>query len=137
VDRYAPAGVVCAIAADRASHVPSWADGDCSGNFLILGGVLMIVYAKVGKFRHRDRMLKMVDWKGNETVLDVGTGRGLLMIAAAKKLKSGKSVGIDIWSKKDLSGNAMDKTLRNAEIEGVRDCIDVQNGDATYRDQQQ
>jgi arsenite methyltransferase len=101
------------------------------GISLILGGLLMIVYAKVGKFRHRDRMLKMVDWKGNETVLDVGTGRGLLMIAAAKKLESGKSVGIDIWSKKDLSGNSMDKTLRNAEIEDVRDRVDVQNGDAT------
>ena len=101
------------------------------GISLILAGLLMIAYAKMGKFRHRDRMLKMVNWKGNETVLDVGTGRGLLMIGAAKQLSSGKSVGIDIWSKKDLSGNSMEKTLHNAEIEGVRDRVDVQNGDAT------
>jgi SAM-dependent methyltransferase len=97
----------------------------------LLAALLMVVYAKSGKFRHRDRMLKMFDWKGNETVLDVGTGRGLLMIGAAKKLTSGKAVGIDIWSKKDLSGNSMEKTLRNAEIEGVRDRVDVRNGDAT------
>jgi arsenite methyltransferase len=97
----------------------------------LLEAVLMILYSKAGKFRHRDRMLKMVNWTGNETVLDVGTGRGLMMIGAAKKLASGKAVGIDIWSKKDLSGNSMEKTLHNAEIEGVRDRVDVLSGDAT------
>jgi arsenite methyltransferase len=102
-----------------------------TGGALILEAVLMIVYAKSGKFRHRDRILSMVSWKGNESVLDVGTGRGLLMIGAARKLTTGKSVGIDIWSAKDLSGNVMENTLRNAEIEGVRDKVDVQNGDAT------
>jgi arsenite methyltransferase len=102
-----------------------------TGAFCLIEGVLMIVYAKIGKFRHRDRMLKMVNWKGDETVLDVGTGRGLLMIGAAKHLTTGKSVGIDIWSAKDLSGNTMEKTLRNMELEGVREKTDVQNGDAT------
>jgi arsenite methyltransferase len=97
----------------------------------LLGAVLMILYSKSGKFRHRDRMLKMIDWKGNETVLDVGTGRGLMMIGAAKKLTSGKVVGIDIWSKKDLSGNSMEETLHNAELEGVRGRVDVQSGNAT------
>ena len=105
--------------------------GYTTGAFCLVEGILMILYAKVGKFRHRDRMLKMVNWEGDETVLDVGTGRGLLMIGAAKKLTTGKSVGIDIWSAKDLSGNAMDKTLHNAEIEQVREKVDVQNGDAT------
>jgi arsenite methyltransferase len=102
-----------------------------TGTLCILEGLLMILYSKWGKFRHRDRMLKMIDWKGNETVLDVGTGRGLLMIGAAKHLQSGKSVGIDIWSSKDLSGNAMEGTIRNAELEGVQEKVDVQNGDAT------
>lgn len=97
----------------------------------LLEGVLMIVYSKYGKFRHRDRMLSKVDWKGNETVLDVGTGRGLLMIGAAKRLTTGKAVGIDIWSGKDLSGNVMENTVRNADLEGVREKIDVQRGDAT------
>jgi len=102
-----------------------------TGVLCLIEGVLMIIYAKHGKFLHRDRMLGMVDWKGNESVLDVGTGRGLLMIGAAKKLTTGKAVGIDIWSTKDLSGNAMEKTLQNAEIEGVRGKIDVQSGDAS------
>jgi arsenite methyltransferase len=97
----------------------------------LLEAVLMILYSKYGKFRHRDRMLKMVNWRGDETVLDVGTGRGLMMIGAAKKLTSGKAVGIDIWSKKDLSGNSMQQTLRNAEIEGIRDRVDVRSGNAT------
>ena len=29
--------------------------------------VLMVVYAKIGKFHHRDRMLNLVNWKGNES----------------------------------------------------------------------
>jgi len=102
-----------------------------TGAFCFIEAVLMIFYVKVGKFRHRDRMLSMVNWKGNESVLDVGTGRGLLMIGAAKRLTSGKSVGIDIWSSKDLSSNAMKNTLRNMELEGVKQKTEVQDGDAT------
>jgi arsenite methyltransferase len=102
-----------------------------TGILCLIEGVLMIIYAKHGKFLHRDRMLGMLNWKGDEQVLDVGTGRGLLIIGAAKKLTTGKAVGIDIWSTKDLSGNAMEKTLRNADLEGVRNKIDVQSGDAS------
>lgn len=102
-----------------------------TGILCLIEGVLMVIYAKHGKFLHRDRMLRRVDWKGNESVLDVGTGRGLLMIGAAKKLTTGKSVGIDIWSTKDLSGNAMEKTLQNADLEGVRNKVEVQSGDAS------
>jgi SAM-dependent methyltransferase len=102
-----------------------------TGTVCVLEGVLMIAYAKFGKFRHRDRMLNLVAWRGNETVLDVGTGRGLLMIGAAKRLVGGKSIGIDIWSKQDLSGNSIEGTLRNAALEGVRDKVKVEHGDAT------
>lgn len=98
---------------------------------LAAGGVLMLIYVKWGKFRHRDRMLSLVRWTGKETVLDVGTGRGLLMIGAAKKLTTGKSIGIDIWSAKDLSGNRPEGTLRNAELEGVSEKVEVRSEDAT------
>lgn len=102
-----------------------------TGTVCFLEGALMIVYSKYGKFRQCDRMLGMASWKGGETVLDVGTGRGLLMIGAAKRLTSGRATGIDIWSGKDLSGNSKDETLRNAELEGVRARVSVEDGDAT------
>jgi arsenite methyltransferase len=102
-----------------------------TGPICILQGLAMILYAKVGKFRHRDRMVARINWTGSESVLDVGTGRGLLLIAAAKKLTTGKAVGIDIWSKQDLSGNSPEKTLRNLELEGVSAHAKVISEDAT------
>ena len=96
----------------------------------LLGGALMILYAEVGKFRHRDRMLAMVTWTGAENVLDVGTGRGLLAIGAAGKLTTGRVVGIDIWNAADLTGNTADAFLANAEAEGVAERIEVRTADA-------
>ncbi len=92
--------------------------------------LLMILYAKFGKFRHRDRMLNLMNWHGDEQILDVGTGRGLLMIGAAKHLTSGKAVGIDIWNEADLSGNRKENTLQNAELEGVASKIEIKDEDA-------
>ena len=96
----------------------------------LLGGALMILYAEVGKFRHRDRMLAMIPWTGAENVLDVGTGRGLLAIGAAKRLTTGRVVGIDIWNAADLSGNSADAFLANAEAEGVAERVEVRSADA-------
>jgi arsenite methyltransferase len=95
------------------------------------GGVLMLLYSKFMKFGHRDRMLRMVKWRGDERALDVGTGAGLLLIGAAKNLTTGKATGVDVWSLVDLSGNARERTLRNAEIEGVKEKVEVLDGDAT------
>jgi arsenite methyltransferase len=92
--------------------------------------LLIVLYIKVEKFRHRDRMLNLVSWKGDEQVLDIGTGKGLLLIGAAKRLVSGKSIGIDIWNSSDLSSNSYESAMRNAEIEGVTDRVLIQNADA-------
>ena len=97
--------------------------------FLLEGGA-MLAYALFGKFRHRDRLLQLASWRGDERVLDVGTGRGLLMIGAAKRLTTGKSVGIDIWNAEDLTGNAPQRTLDNARLEGVVDKIELKTEDA-------
>ncbi len=71
-------------------------------------------------------------WRGDEMVLDVGTGAGMRMIGAAKRLANGgRAIGIDIWSAKDLSNNAAESTHRNIAIEGVAACTEVRTEDAT------
>ena len=96
-------------------------------------GVLMLHYARVGKFQCRDRILNLITWNGQEGVLDIGTGRGLLLIGAAKRT-GGRVVGIDLWSQEDLSENRLENTLTNAEIEGVKDRIEIRNQDAQNMD---
>jgi SAM-dependent methyltransferase len=96
----------------------------------LAGGLLMLVYSKWGKFRHRERMLNMIAWRGDEQVLDVGTGRGLLIIGAAKRLSTGTGTGIDIWSGKDLSNNSIEQTRANLEKEGVADKVELLSEDA-------
>ncbi len=98
-----------------------------SGLGCALGGVLMLAYSLSGKYKHRDRMLNLINWTGNEQVLDIGTGKGLLMIGAAKRLTTGKSIGIDIWNAEDLSGNNVESALANARIEGVADKVEILN----------
>jgi SAM-dependent methyltransferase len=91
---------------------------------------LMLWYARSGKFRHRDRMLALHEWRGDERVLDVGTGRGLLMVGAAHRLSGGRSIGTDVWRASDLSGNQAAAAEKNAALEGVADRCEVRNDDA-------
>ncbi len=98
--------------------------------FLIVGAV-MVWSSRVAKPRMRDRLLDLLPWRGDEKVLDVGCGRGLLLIGAAKRLsKTGKAIGVDIWRSEDLSGNGPEATLANAKAEGVADRIKIESADA-------
>jgi ubiquinone/menaquinone biosynthesis C-methylase UbiE len=54
-----------------------------------------------------------------------------LLIGAAKRLTTGRAVGIDIWSTKDLSGNAIAGTQANIEMEGVTDKVELRTEDAS------
>ena len=98
--------------------------------FLIVGAV-MIWSSRVAKPRMRDRLLDLLPWRGDEKVLDVGCGRGLLLIGAAKRLtKAGKAIGVDIWRPEDLSDNGPEATLANAKAEGVDNRIKIESADA-------
>jgi SAM-dependent methyltransferase len=93
-------------------------------------GLWMIYDSKIGKVREREYYLDKIVWRGDERVLDVGCGLGLFLIGAAKRLKTGRAVGIDLWQAEDLSGNTPAGTLNNATIEGVADKVEVHTGDA-------
>lgn len=95
-------------------------------------GAYMVWSSKTGKLAMRDRLLDSLELKGDEKVLDAGCGRGLMMIGAAKRLKSGKVTGIDIWSPIDLSKNSAEAARENAKIEGVSDKVRVENGDVRH-----
>jgi arsenite methyltransferase len=96
-----------------------------TGLLLVLEGLLFLLYVKFGKFRHRDLMLSLHKWRGDEQVLDVGCGRGLLIAKAAKLLAelggNGRATGIDIWSNEDMAGNSEAATRHNLELEGISD----------------
>jgi arsenite methyltransferase len=90
---------------------------------------LMLRSSKVGKLRQREKLMDLVSLRGDETVLDAGCGRGLLLIAAAKRLPHGKAVGIDLWQAEDLSDNRPEMTLANAAAEGVAERVEIKTGD--------
>lgn len=82
-----------------------------------------------GKFREWERILERVELHGGERVLDLGCGRGAVLVAVARRLTTGRVTGVDIWSTKDQSGNSKDVTLRNASLEGVSDRVQIETGD--------
>ena len=94
-----------------------------TGGFLLAEGFLFLLYVKVGKFRHRDFMLDMHAWRGDEEVLDVGCGRGLLLVGAAKRIAAlngkGYVTGLDVWSNVDMGDNSEEATQHNLALENV------------------
>jgi len=106
----------------------AWAGAACAGM-----GIWMVWSSRSGKVRDRERLLDAISFGGGERVLDVGCGRGLMLIGAAKRLTpgggGGRAVGVDIWQAEDLSGNRPEATLENARLEGVLDRVEVKTAD--------
>jgi arsenite methyltransferase len=96
---------------------------------LLLAGSLLW-YSKVQKQREAEWLLDRVPWRGDEYVLDVGCGRGLLLIGAAQRLSTGRAVGVDVWRGLELSGNRAQATWENARRAGVAQRVDIQDSDA-------
>ncbi len=106
-------------------------DGLWWPSFCIISIFLMLLSSFFGKFVMRDQLITDLKIQGDEKILDVGCGRGLLLIKAAKKLNTVKAIGLDTWSQNDLSNNLAKNTLLNAEIENVSDKIELITGNMT------
>ncbi len=103
----------------------------CVAVLLLFGAAVMLRSSLVSKKRVRDRLVAALALSGSECVLDAGCGRGLALIGCAKKLTTGKAVGIDLWAAKDLSNNNPEATRAKAAAEGVADRVEVETGDIT------
>ncbi len=104
--------------------------------WLGLYGLLLLAMAgsyvyttRHGKFEVWAELVGGLDLRGDEHVLDLGCGRGLVLLEVARHLDRGEAVGIDLWHAADQSGNARAATLANAQAEGVAGRIALRTGD--------
>jgi SAM-dependent methyltransferase len=105
--------------------VPAFVSAAC----LLVTGGLMVWSSKYGKLRERERLIDTLGLAGSEKVVDVGCGRGLLLIGVARRLRDGRAFGIDLWQSIDQSGNTPEATMANAKAEGVADRVDIRTAD--------
>ncbi len=82
-----------------------------------------------GKFAIWTELLESLAMRGDERLLDVGCGRGAVLMLAAKHLPEGHAVGVDLWSTKDQSGNSEQHALQNAKLEGVEERVELHTAD--------
>jgi SAM-dependent methyltransferase len=84
-----------------------------------------------GKFVAWAELLDQLNLRGDERILDLGCGRGAVLLMAAQHLTTGRAVGVDLWRSVDQSGNSAEATRRNAVAEGVADRVELQTADMT------
>jgi len=101
------------------------------GVLLLISAGIMLWSSKSGKYSLSAKMLDELKWRGREKVLDVGCGRGMLTIMAARKAPLGDLVGIDIWNQEQLSENTLEAAVKNAETERVSNVVRFEDGDVT------
>jgi ubiquinone/menaquinone biosynthesis C-methylase UbiE len=79
--------------------------------------------SSVTKHRQALIVVRSIPFGGNETILDVGCGRGAFSVLVAKELNSGLVVGIDTWNQWHVTGNSPHSLMANAETRDVGDSV--------------
>jgi ubiquinone/menaquinone biosynthesis C-methylase UbiE len=92
------------------------------------GGQLFV--SLYGKRATARRMLDRLPWRGDERVLDVGCGHGMLLVEAMRRLTTGRAVGVDVWSQRDQWRNSAEATRALMHAAGIADRVDIEDADA-------
>ena len=112
----------------RRPGLAAWA---CVAGAAVTGSAASYLYSTGrGKLSVWAQVLDELSLHGDEHVLDVGCGRGAVLMLAARRLPGGRAVGADLWRRRDQSGNNRAATERNAAAEGVRERVDIVDADA-------
>lgn len=121
--------LIVAAAASPASVLLGWGVWALVLGFGVAG--LMLYSSRVGKIRVRDRLLDSLQLRGDEDVLDLGCGSGLMLLGAATRAPAGTATGIDLWRARDQAGSTRAQCLTNAKRLGVHDQVRLIDGDMT------
>lgn len=90
--------------------------GACAASFFVGTGLHT---SRRGKFLVWHELLDGLHLRGDERILDLGCGRGAVLLSAVKRLPEGRGFGVDIWSRSDQSGNSVGALRQNADAERV------------------
>src|SRR5262245_20928535 len=71
---------------------------------LVLASLCYAYTTRIGKFQVWARILTQLGLRGDENLLDLGCGRGAVLLAAAQLLPTGRAVGVDVWRAVDQTG---------------------------------
>jgi SAM-dependent methyltransferase len=82
-----------------------------------------------GKFVVWSRELEALGLGGQARVVDLGCGRGAVLMAAAQRLDGGRALGVDLWRDIDQYGNREATARANAERARVSDRVDLMTAD--------
>ncbi len=101
------------------------------GGAAVAGSAASYLYSTgPGKRAIWAQLLDELGLRGDEHVLDVGCGRGAVLMLAARRVPGGRAVGADAWRRRDQSGNSRAAAERNAVAEGVRGQVELVDADA-------
>ena len=97
--------------------------GPAIGLLILAVGAALYWSSRQGRVTEVHKIIGSIPWGGNEVVLDLGCGRGLAMVSAARVLDQGYTVGVDMWVKSHLSGNDPRSIFANAAVAKVGDKV--------------
>jgi arsenite methyltransferase len=123
------AGAIAVVVAQLRDIAWLGVTGAWLGGFGLMCGGSYLYATLRGKHVVWTRLLDELALRGDETIVDVGCGRGAVLLLAAARLPRGNAIGIDIWATRDQSGNAEAATRANAELEGVGDLVELVTAD--------